>query len=215
LKTQRKHPLHRGLLGVLLSAALLGGCGVDAGLWGIADQGSRVPIRPPDTSSSSSNSTISDSTSNGTTAFPLCAGATEPVGAEQIAMFDAINAYRVANGLNALTYSARLENAASGFAEQMWREDFFDHTAPDGTTPADRAEAAGFCNRFVGENIAYGLNTLSTAQAAMNGFENSPPHNENLLNPNWDFVGVGYLRVPGLQGSEYWWVQLFAANLDN
>ena len=206
--------LHRRLLRTALAlvlAVLTGGCGADIGLWGLSD-GTRVPTRPPNAGDNTSDSTIDDA-DDASADLPSCVGGTGTYGAEQADMFAQINAYRRQNGLVELTYSGNLEDAGYDYARRMWREDFFDHVAPDGSAPADRAEAAGFCHRYVGENIAYGLNGVTTATAAMSGFKNSPPHNENLLNPNWRFVGVGYLRIDGFLGDEYWWVQMFAAEV--
>jgi hypothetical protein len=124
-------------------------------------------------------------------------------------MFELVSNYRVRNGLNALTYSQSLQRAADAYAMRLYREDFFDHVAPDGSRPGDRAVAAGYCDTFVGENLAYGLNQLSQADDAMQGFIDSPGHNENMLRPDWDYVGVGYLKISGPQGDEYWWVQMF------
>jgi len=124
-------------------------------------------------------------------------------------LFNLLNDYREANGVGRLRYSRTLEQAADQYAVRLYREDFFDHVAPDGTGPADRAVAAGFCDRYVGENLAYGLNQVSTPEDALDGFIHSPPHNENMLRAQWDYVGIGFLQVTGFQGTEYWWVQLF------
>jgi uncharacterized protein YkwD len=143
-----------------------------------------------------------------------CADVGDPVGGPHRDMFVLVNEYRAANGLGALVYSLTLQQAADDFAEQLYREDFFDHTAPDGSEPDDRAVAAGFCHPFVGENIGYGLNQLGTAAQALEGFQASPGHNANLLRPEWAFVGIGVYHVMGPQGSEYWWVQLFARDIE-
>ncbi len=140
---------------------------------------------------------------------PACVRMGAPAGAEQYEMLNRLNAYREANDLNRLRYSRNLESAAQQYARRLHREDFFDHVAPDGSQPADRAEAAGFCNRYVGENLAYGLNQATSPEQAMEGLKNSPTHNENMLRARWDYVGIGYLAVPGFAGTEYWWVQLF------
>lgn len=172
----------------------------------------RLPTRP--------DGAISGSTGDGTTVagdFGAGTGAScvqlgPPGDGNRLQMFEAISDYREQNGLNRLEYSQVLQQAADEFAKQMWREGFFDHTDPDGKGPSDRALAAGFCDEIVGENIAYGLNQMTSAAETMTGFKNSPSHNDNMLNPLWDYVGIGYLQVAGLQGSEYWWVQLFGTD---
>ena len=135
-------------------------------------------------------------------------GYCEPVGAPDTAvqqlMFEAINTYRLANGLDELLYSDTLEEAADFQAQDMYARSFFDHTNPDGEGPMDRAVAAGFCRpRLVGENIAYGQQSVNEVQV---GWQNSPGHNANMLRADFVFVGMGHSTAP--IGTQYW-VQLF------
>jgi uncharacterized protein YkwD len=132
----------------------------------------------------------------------------EPIGAADTAiqqsMLQALNGYRVASGLDELLYSDTLEEAADFQARDMYARGFFDHTNPEGEGPMDRAVAAGFCSpRLVGENIAYGQQSVSEVQA---GWQNSPGHNANMLRPDFVFVGMGHYAAPS--GTQYW-VQLF------
>lgn len=135
-------------------------------------------------------------------------GYCEPVGAPDTAvqqlMFEAINTYRLANGLDELLYSDTLEEAADFQAQDMYARSFFDHTNPDGEGPMDRAVAAGFCRpRLVGENIAYGQQSVNEVHV---GWQNSPGHNANMLRADFVFVGMGHYTAP--IGTQYW-VQLF------
>lgn len=135
-------------------------------------------------------------------------GYCEPVGvadtAIQQSMLEAINGYRLASGLDELLYSDTLEEAASFQARDMYVRGFFDHTNPDGEGPMDRAVAAGFCSpRLVGENIAYGQQSVNEVQV---GWQNSPGHNANMLRADFVFVGMGHYAAPS--GTRYW-VQLF------
>lgn len=187
--------------GIALSAA---GCGLS-----FADI--RLPTRPDSVSLGNDPGNATDPPINASA--PTSCAALGPAGdANRLRMQELINDYRRQNGLNALNYSTTLQRAADDFALRMYREDFFDHTAPDGSQPGDRAIAAGFCDAIVGENIAYGLNQLRSAEETMTGFKNSPGHNANMLRERWDYIGVGYLHITSLQGNEYWWVQLFGTN---
>ena len=127
-------------------------------------------------------------------------------------MFRRINEHRARHGLNRLDYSRSLQRAADAYARRLSEEAFFSHTSPDGLGPGDRAMEAGFCDTYVGENIAYGLNRMRTAGKAMDAFIGSPDHNTNLLTADWDYVGLGYLHVGGYVGGRYWWVQLFGTD---
>ena len=56
---------------------------------------------------------------------------------------------------------------------------------------------------LVGENIAYGQ---SSPEAVMNAWMNSSGHRANILNADFDKIGVGVVR----SGGRLYWVQLFA-----
>jgi len=185
------------LTGAMLVGTFLSGCG-------LAFPQVRTPTRP-DGSDDDHTVLPADPTDQAR----ACVGLGPPRSRAHTDLFNLLNAYRVDNGQGRLRYSRTLEQAADQYALRMFREDFFDHVAPDGSEPADRALSAGFCDRFVGENLAYGLNRVQSAADALDGFINSPPHNENMLRSQWDYVGIGFLEVTGFEGTEYWWVQLF------
>ncbi|NOX59066.1 MAG: CAP domain-containing protein, partial [Planctomycetes bacterium] len=136
-----------------------------------------------------------------------------PKGPEQREFFRLVNDYRSRKGLRQLRYSRSLELAANRFAKQMYREDFFSHNAPDGSVPGDRVVAAGYCDPIVGENIAYGLNRMDTAGETMQSLIDSPHHNENMLLKRWRYAGMGFFKIDGPKGTEYWWVQLFGMDV--
>ena len=133
-----------------------------------------------------------------------CVAVGQPATRIHEAMIEALNLYRIQNGLRPLTYSRRLETAANSHVQDLWARDFFDHVNPDGLDPSDRAMEAGFCHPYVGENIAAGQ---ASVEAAMRAWENSPPHEANLLEPDYVYVGMGHFVDPS--GRQYWG-QLFA-----
>ncbi|MBN1491354.1 MAG: CAP domain-containing protein [Phycisphaerae bacterium] len=135
-----------------------------------------------------------------------CESVGRPASAVHLNMLSALNAYRAASGLTVLAYSKTLEAAANAHARDLYVRNFFDHTNPDGDGPLDRAEAAGFCNaRSVAENIAAGQLSVAEVQTA---WEQSPGHNANMINPDLEYVGMGYYLDP--IGRPYW-VQLFGS----
>ena len=136
-----------------------------------------------------------------------CIAADEPVTEVHQAMVDALNAYRLQNGLKPLRYSKRLEAAANAHVRDLWERSFFAHVNPDGLTPGDRALEAGFCHEYVGENLAAGQPTV---QRATEAWIESPPHNDNLLEPNFAYAGMGHFVAP--TGRQFWG-QLFAFDL--
>lgn len=122
--------------------------------------------------------------------------------AEQV--LELTNSNRAANGAAPLTLNPQLTAAAQAFAEAMATQGFFDHTAPDGSTPGDRIIATGYDPYTWGENIAYGY---KTADAVMQGWMNSSGHRANILNGSFKEIGIGY----ALSGSTAYWVQDFGA----
>jgi uncharacterized protein YkwD len=132
-------------------------------------------------------------------AAPACAESGEPASTTHRAMLDALNLYRLENGLQPLVYSKRLEAAADAYVQDLWDRSFFDHIDPEGRTPGDRAVAVDFCHPYVGENLAAGQTSV---QAVMEAWKNSPTHDKNLLEPNYVYVGMGHFVDPN--GRQYW-----------
>ena len=86
----------------------------------------------------------------------------------------------------------------------MIDRNFFAHNTPDGQTPFDRMKAAGISYSSAGENIAAGQ---SSPQNVMDSWMNSPGHRKNILNRDFEYIGVGLAR-----GGSYgiYWAQEFA-----
>src|SRR3954465_12357552 len=105
-----------------------------------------------------------------------------------------VNAERAVEDLSALTQNAQLDQAASGMAQQMVSEHFFAHDTPEGKTVVDRVQPTGYIPNsgdwVVGENLAWGSGALSTPQAIVNGWMNSPGHKANILAPDYKDIGL-------------------------
>ena len=113
------------------------------------------------------------------------------------------NHARSVRGLAPLARSGALDAAAQGHTNDMIARDYFDHETPEGLGPGDRAVAAGFAGRFVGENIAGGY---ETARETVQQWMESAGHCRNILGTGYTAIGVG----AGL-GGEYRtsWTQNF------
>jgi uncharacterized protein YkwD len=110
------------------------------------------------------------------------------------------------NATTPLTLSQPLGNAAIAHSLDMATRDYFDHTGPDGSTPGSRVTRAGYAWQVVGENLAAGV---PTPEEAVAGWLQSPAHCQNLMDPRFTDMGVGYTVNPK-DPSVIFWTQVFA-----
>jgi len=103
--------------------------------------------------------------------------------------------------------SATLDEVALGHASDMAVHNYFEHVDPAGRTPADRVRAVGYPEKLVGENIAYGPQSV---EEVVKGWLDSPGHCENIMDARFAEMGVAYAAgQAGRRG--LFWVQLLAA----
>jgi uncharacterized protein YkwD len=132
-------------------------------------------------------STPKTNPASGTTSSGLTA-------AEQQA-FNLLNADRTSNGLPALKLNAKLTSLADSYAQDMINRHFFAHTNPEGLSPFDRMRQAGIPYTYAGENLAIN-SSVPNAEVA---FMNSPGHRANILDANYNQVGLGVEVSPSGQ----------------
>ena len=106
-----------------------------------------------------------------------------------------LNAQRVANGLGAVAEQAQLTKASSDYSALMVSKQFFAHVSPDGSELTDRLTAVGYLGHpgswIVGENIAWGESYLASPAEIVKAWMNSPPHRANILNGDYEEIGLG------------------------
>lgn len=119
------------------------------------------------------------------------------------------NQARQANGCNVLLApNPLLDLAAQRHSEDMAQRGYFDHVSPEGLDPGDRITSTGYRWSRYGENIAAGY---PTAERVVEGWMNSPGHRANILNCDFQEIGVGYaLRQVSGGRDEAQWTQVFA-----
>ncbi len=124
-------------------------------------------------------------------------------------IIDLSNASRIKNGLPALNYNSQLAAAAQAKAEHMKANQYFEHTAPDGTTGWYFIEQKGYVYSSAGENLAA---TNEGSNAVVNGWLNSPGHRANLLSSEYLEVGYGIVYPDRFENynSIYFVVALYA-----
>lgn len=118
------------------------------------------------------------------------------------------NEQRVSQGLGGLTLSDELSQAALAKGQDMFTDQYWSHTAPDGTEPWFFIENAGYKYKVAGENLARDfMNTGDMVSAWMA----SPTHRANLLNPKFQEIGIAVIdgRLNGFETTLV--VQMFGA----
>jgi uncharacterized protein YkwD len=121
------------------------------------------------------------------------------------------HAFRHQEGRPPVAPNPQLTAAAQDFATFMARTGQFSHTA-DGQTPEVRAKAHGYDPCLIAENIAYqhhsgGFTAEALAQGCFEGWQHSPDHRKNVLDPAVTETGVGVGQSE--QTGAYYAVQLF------
>lgn len=101
--------------------------------------------------------------------------------------------------------NATLQAIAAAHAADMARHSYFSHTGRDGSHVDGRASSAGYRWRAIGENIAAGQ---MQADAAVQGWINSPGHCANLMAPVYTDMGAAF-AVNNSSSAGIYWVQVF------
>lgn len=132
--------------------------------------------------------------------FALPAGAVSPADFDTESVVAQCNAARNANGVLSLSESETLSKAAAQRAKEAAIQR--SHIRPDGTPYYTTVTAA--LNPYVGENLAGGSYTSETVVTA---WMNSAGHRENILDPEFHYIGVGYYVS---ETGTIYWCELFS-----
>lgn len=124
-----------------------------------------------------------------------------PSGGGDIAqrVLDLTNAERSRAGAPALSLHPQLMAAAQNHTNLMAERNEITHQFPGQPGVGDRISQAGYRWRTFAENVAQGQ---SSPEQVVSSWMNSPGHRENLLNPEFQHLGVGYAND--------FWTQKFA-----
>ena len=120
-------------------------------------------------------------------------------------VIELVNQERTSRGLQPLVKDDRLMVAAAARAKEISQR--YSHTRPNGSECFTILWHLGIDYAYAGENIAMGQRT---PEIVMNDWMNSSGHRANILNENYDCIGVGYTMVDG----HPYWVQLFTGDFD-
>ena len=129
-----------------------------------------------------------------------------------------VNNERADAGLDPLLIDDQLDQAANLHTDEMIQADRMSHQLPGEAKLGERVTATGYEWGYVGENVAAGQATPEEVMYNENwGWMNSPDHRENILNPKFTHLGVGYGSDPDDDDSyndqDTYWTQVFASEL--
>jgi uncharacterized protein YkwD len=120
--------------------------------------------------------------------------------------FTLVNAARVSNAVQPpLELREAISQVAREHSRHMRDQGFFDHTDRQGRTVMERLQEAGIGFATAGENLAMTVHIANPAGWAHDQLMQSAEHRANLLNPHFQFVGVGVAK----DGDRYWITQVF------
>ena len=103
-------------------------------------------------------------------------------------VYEETNAERLKLKLSPLHYNPVLSNSATKKGEDMFKNNYWAHNSPTGTTPWDFFKAEGYEYSIAGENLAKDFYDTDTMIKA---WMNSPTHRDNIVNSKYQEIGIG------------------------
>ena len=102
------------------------------------------------------------------------------------------NGERISHGLEPLSYSPVLADAARRKAANMFSENYWAHNSPSGKSPWVWFKEAGYHYVYAGENLA---KDFGSTDRMIQAWMASPTHKDNIVNPKYTEIGLAV--VPG------------------
>ncbi|ANU15002.1 hypothetical protein B481_2927 [Planococcus halocryophilus Or1] len=103
-------------------------------------------------------------------------------------LFELTNSARIQRGLPLLKWDSETRTTARKHSADMAENQYFSHTNLAGQSPFDRMKEDGITFYVAGENLAYGQ---YSSVFAHEGLMNSLGHRENIVKPDFGYLGVG------------------------
>jgi uncharacterized protein YkwD len=119
-----------------------------------------------------------------------------------------VNMERTARNLNPLRFSQDLRNVAIKHSKDMASQQKLTHLSSSGKSYLDRLVEGGLYFIEIGENVA--VSDTFDEEFIHQGFMESPEHRDNILNPEFDIIGIG---VEYSEDQEYFVTQDFSQSL--
>lgn len=123
--------------------------------------------------------------------LPVSAWLTPDIASEQAQKIVAMtNEIRISLGINKLSVSNKLTDAAANKARDMLVNQYFAHTSPSGHALNYWLEGVNYNYDVAGENLAMGFNDASQV---VNAWSKSKTHYSNMIDPNFNEIGVAMI----------------------
>lgn len=106
-------------------------------------------------------------------------------------LVDLTNKSREENNLPALTRNIKLEQAATLKGKDLEERGYFAHYAPDGTSPWYWFSQVNYVFSYAGENLAI---NFRNSKAVKDAWMLSPKHKENILDKNYEDIGIATIH---------------------
>ena len=126
------------------------------------------------------------------TAVPGTPSIPAGISQDEQSLLSLVNNARTKAGAGPLSFDMTLVKTARLKAKDMVDNNYFSHQSPTYGSPFDMMKQYGISFSSAGENIA-GNSTVSGAFAA---WMNSEGHKKNILNPNFNYTGIGIVDSP-------------------
>jgi uncharacterized protein YkwD len=117
--------------------------------------------------------------------------AAQQVNVSQSTLLQSHNRERREQDLPPLKLNQALVTSAQRKAQAMLQSDCWSHYCPDGKSPWDFFQEAGYEYQVAGENLAEGFPNVEDVMVA---WMNSPTHRDNIIKPDYEEVGFGIVR---------------------
>jgi uncharacterized protein YkwD len=109
-------------------------------------------------------------------------------------LFDMVNQERIERGLDPLKLCDELTRVARNHSRDMASRLELSHISALGNPYQERLVEAGFNFRDIGENVA--SSETFRADFIHQGFMESSEHRDNILNPDFEAIGIGVVYAP-------------------
>ncbi len=117
-------------------------------------------------------------------------------------IFTETNIQRNIDKLSPLYRNEILDKVALAKANDMFKNQYFEHNSPSGVTPADLVRSYGYNYIITGENLILG--NFASEKDLVASWMNSPGHRANILNNRYSEIGIAIVK--GTYKGEVVWI---------